>query len=68
MRWWSLFGTALTLGASLCLFVRFHYDTLEAQEVLPGMPNFEENRPKASLDYRELRQEVHSRLVVPWPA
>jgi NADH-quinone oxidoreductase subunit M len=23
MRWWSLFGTALTLGVSLCIFVKF---------------------------------------------
>jgi NADH-quinone oxidoreductase subunit M len=23
MRWWSLFGTALTLGISLCIFVKF---------------------------------------------
>ena len=29
MRWWSLFGTAVTLGVSLCLFIQFRYDTLE---------------------------------------
>src|SRR5262249_55793271 len=29
MRWWSLFGTALTLGVSLCMFVRYKADVID---------------------------------------
>ncbi len=54
MRWWCLFGTALTLGVSLCMFVSFYRDTVEA----PGVLTNEESREKASLNYRELHQEM----------
>jgi NADH-quinone oxidoreductase subunit M len=30
MRWWSLFGTALTLGVSLCMFVMYKQDVVDA--------------------------------------
>ncbi len=30
MRWWSLIGTALTLGVSLGMFINFRYDTTES--------------------------------------
>ena len=33
MRWWSLFGTALTLGVSLAMFARFWTDTIEFRAV-----------------------------------
>jgi NADH-quinone oxidoreductase subunit M len=29
MRWWTLWGTALTLGLSLCLFILFYQDVFE---------------------------------------
>src|ERR1700692_1528271 len=29
VRWWSLAGTALTLGLSLCAFISFRYDTID---------------------------------------
>ena len=29
MRWWTLFGTALTLGLSLCMLISFYHDTIE---------------------------------------
>src|SRR5262245_34635201 len=48
MRWWALFGTALTLGASLCLFIGFKNDTIDFQGVL----NDSNSRKNASLDYR----------------
>jgi NADH:ubiquinone oxidoreductase subunit 4 (subunit M)/predicted nucleic acid-binding Zn-ribbon protein len=48
MRWWALFGTALTLGASICMFILFKYNTLDQQGVL----NNKESRHKASLLYR----------------
>jgi NADH-quinone oxidoreductase subunit M len=54
MRWWSLCGTALTLGLSLCMFVSFYKDTIEA----PGVATNEADRYKAGLEYRELRQEL----------
>jgi NADH-quinone oxidoreductase subunit M len=48
MRWWSLFGTAITLGASLCMLVHFYKGTLEKDSVLtPGG-----DRYKATLEYR----------------
>jgi NADH-quinone oxidoreductase subunit M len=30
MRWWSLGGTALSLGLSLCMFIMFREDTVES--------------------------------------
>jgi NADH-quinone oxidoreductase subunit M len=30
MRWWSLFGTALTLGVSLCMFVLYKAEVVDA--------------------------------------
>jgi len=50
MRWVTLFGTALTLGISLCMFVNFHHDTIEFQQVLTD-PTLE-NLQHASLNYR----------------
>ncbi len=34
MRWWSLIGTALTLGISIGMFWNFRYDTVESHGVL----------------------------------
>jgi len=48
MRWWTLFGTAATLGVSLCMFILFKNDTLDRQSVFQD----KENRPKATLLYR----------------
>jgi NADH-quinone oxidoreductase subunit M len=48
MRWWSLFGTAATLGVSLCMFIHFRYDTLEFH----GATQDKETRAKATLLYR----------------
>jgi NADH-quinone oxidoreductase subunit M len=53
MRWWSLFGTALTLGVSLCMFVQFRYDTLEKNSAL----TLEANRNQATLEYRAVQRE-----------
>jgi NADH-quinone oxidoreductase subunit M len=53
MRWWSLFGTAATLGASLFMFVLFRYDTVEQYSILPGQPNVEQARREASLAGRQ---------------
>jgi NADH-quinone oxidoreductase subunit M len=44
VRWWSLAGTALTLGLSLCAFISFRKDTLDQ----PGL----ESRKQAPLDTR----------------
>jgi NADH-quinone oxidoreductase subunit M len=49
MRWWSLVGTALTLGASIGLFIQFYADTIEFNGIRPGRPD---NREKATLEYR----------------
>jgi NADH-quinone oxidoreductase subunit M len=48
MRWWSLFGTALTLGVSLCMFILFKWNTVDQQGVL----NDRTSREKATLLYR----------------
>jgi NADH-quinone oxidoreductase subunit M len=45
MRWWSLFGTALTLGASLCMFINFYKYTFETHGVL----NDADSRKQAGL-------------------
>ncbi len=55
MRWWSLCGTALTLGLSLMMFVSFYKDTIET----PGVATNNEDRYKAGLEYRELDRELH---------
>src|SRR5438132_5741659 len=31
MRWWSLFGTALTLGASICMFILYKNDLIDSR-------------------------------------
>jgi NADH-quinone oxidoreductase subunit M len=49
MRWWSLFGTALTLGFSLCMFINFYNNTIEQNSIRPGS---EQNRPRATLEWR----------------
>jgi NADH-quinone oxidoreductase subunit M len=48
MRWWTLFGTAATLGISLCMFILFKYDTLDRLGVLQN----KDDRSKATLLYR----------------
>ncbi len=48
MRWWTLFGTAATLGVSLCMFIQFKNDTLDFHGVLQN----KDNRAKATLLYR----------------
>jgi NADH-quinone oxidoreductase subunit M len=35
MRWWSLFGTALTLGASLCMFIMYKSEVVDAYAGFP---------------------------------
>lgn len=53
MRWWALFGAALALGASLCMFVTFKADTVDEL----GVNLNRESRAKASLDYRAGRAD-----------
>jgi NADH-quinone oxidoreductase subunit M len=48
MRWWSLLGTALTLGASIGMFVLFWKNTVEFN----GVNTDPEFRHRASLEYR----------------
>src|SRR5579871_3786036 len=31
MRWWSLFGTALTLGISICAFILYKNDLIDSR-------------------------------------
>jgi NADH-quinone oxidoreductase subunit M len=57
MRWWSLFGTALTLGASLALFISFRNDTVEQQGIFAGVRNLDEVRQRASLEQRVWERE-----------
>jgi NADH-quinone oxidoreductase subunit M len=54
MRWWSLFGTALTLGASLFMFISFYKDTIET----PGVLTNAANREKAGLLWRADQADV----------
>jgi NADH-quinone oxidoreductase subunit M len=54
MRWWTLFGTALTLGLSIGMFFSFRYSTLEQPNVLTGVADVE----RASLDYRARADDV----------
>jgi NADH-quinone oxidoreductase subunit M len=48
MRWWSLFGTAATLGVSLLMFINFYKYTIEFHGVL----NDADSRVKAGLLWR----------------
>src|SRR5262245_50326508 len=54
MRWWSLFGTALTLGISLAIFVFFRNDTMTYH----GVENSRDTRLKSSLEYRAAEVET----------
>ncbi len=47
MRWWALFGTALTLGLSLALFVYFKAETLDFHGAITNPTA--ENRLSSSL-------------------
>jgi NADH-quinone oxidoreductase subunit M len=58
MRWWCLFGTAATLGVSLCMFISFRNDTIERNEIIAGAPDYNENMRKASLNDREREREA----------
>ena len=53
MRWWSLFGTALTLGLSLCAFINFKMETVDANRGRPAA----EAQQYASLDFRVARED-----------
>jgi NADH-quinone oxidoreductase subunit M len=54
MRWWSLIGTAATLGISLGMFVNFYKYTVEAHGVL----NDPASRVKAGLPWRAEQAEL----------
>jgi NADH-quinone oxidoreductase subunit M len=54
MRWWTLIGTALTLGVSIYLFIQFKQDTID----LHGVNNDAAFREKASLDWRARQAET----------
>jgi NADH-quinone oxidoreductase subunit M len=64
MRWWSLLGTAITLGVSILLFIQFRYDTIEKPGILPGSPNFEQVMPQASLEVRAMDMEARGEAGV----
>ena len=49
MRWVSLCGTGLTLGASIGMFITFYNNNIEQNDIRPGK---EQNRAFATLDYR----------------
>ncbi|HZY89630.1 MAG TPA: NADH-quinone oxidoreductase subunit M [Gemmataceae bacterium] len=49
MRWWTLFGTALTLGVSIYLFIGFHQNVIDFHGANRGEPD---SRAKVSLDSR----------------
>src|SRR5688500_18507361 len=53
MRWWTLFGTALALGASLGMFFEFRQHTVERQ----GVTSSPEAREAASLSGRSRDSE-----------
>jgi NADH-quinone oxidoreductase subunit M len=59
MCWWSLAGTALTLGVSIGMFIKFQADTYEFKPVWSDP----ENRRKVSLDDRSW--EAESRVGAP---
>src|SRR5262245_49016594 len=48
MCWWTLVGTAVTLGISLAMFILFRQGTIDQ----PGVLTNPADRDKASLDYR----------------
>jgi NADH-quinone oxidoreductase subunit M len=52
VRWWSLAGTALTLGLSLCAFISFKADSLDIHGA-----DAEAKKQKAQLDYRHRNLE-----------
>src|SRR5579864_7220786 len=58
MRWWSLAGTALTLGLSLCAFINFKQETVDrnlrpANEAVEGRAAMLLDRRVADADQRE---------------
>src|SRR5260370_26578825 len=53
MRWWSLFGTALTLGLSLCAFINFKIETVDQHKGRPPREAIEH----ASLDFRVANED-----------
>src|SRR5262245_15642646 len=60
MRRWSLLGTLLTMCVSFCMFIQFRYNTIEQNNIIPGMPEREyaRNLPKAGLEARAWQEET----------
>jgi NADH-quinone oxidoreductase subunit M len=57
MRWCALFGTALTLGVSLCMFIQFRADTIDFNNLDALSPTYTEAMKQSSLPYRALSSE-----------
>ncbi len=56
MRWVALFGTALTLGISLCMFINFHHDTVEMTGAVTDPTG--KSEASATLPYRAYKAET----------
>src|ERR1700712_2164228 len=52
MRWWSLFGTALTLGVSICAFILYKAEVVDRNSV------DEKGRAKMALSYRAIKADA----------
>jgi NADH-quinone oxidoreductase subunit M len=52
MLWWTLLGTAVTLGISLAILINYRFDLVD--QVRPGMPDYKAKREMISLDARSL--------------
>ncbi|MGL4551637.1 MAG: complex I subunit 4 family protein, partial [Gemmataceae bacterium] len=50
MCWWSLVGTAVTMGVSIAIFM--NYKVSVADSAIVGLPDYKQKRLEASLDYR----------------
>src|SRR5262245_12540964 len=64
MRWWTLLGTALTLGASIGMFILFWKDTIES----PGVNTNPQARARASLESRAEQAAARAGRADPPPS
>src|SRR5262245_20180855 len=58
MRWWSLAGTALTLGLSLCAFIRFKDETIDRNRSGGKVEEVQKARERMMLSTRVEDQEI----------
>src|SRR5256885_7405854 len=66
MRWWSLFGTALTLGVSLCVFILWYTQVHDSHPSNPEAASLNARADAQDLKLGESKKGQDWLARVPW--